>query len=114
MEWIEGETMIEIINLAGTKESTWHNFVLGVKGSSLTVSPGEYWQGGEMLYQSTKEKVFQIPLSNGKSYELYLLEDGIFLFDELITHTNPLMLMAWFTNTGALEDVPITFLRLQR
>lgn len=106
--------MIEIMNLAGTKESSWHDFSLVVNGNTLTVTPGEYWQRGQRLYQSTEEKTFEIPLSDGKAYELYILENGIFLFDELVTLETPLMLMAWFTNTGALEDVPITFLRLQR
>lgn len=105
----------------GSKNTSFHDFEIGVSGMDLTVSKGSYFQAEQEKIKSDNDVV--IPISSPTEtthFEMWITETGI----QILTRTdsenfaivdNPIDRLAWFTvptNTVDLNGVDIHIIKV--
>ncbi|PLR84664.1 hypothetical protein CVD25_01115 [Bacillus canaveralius] len=84
----------------GSKETSLHNFELTFDGLEIVVSPGEFYQAGEVVISTEEETLLTV--DGPMHYEVWISKEGIRLYsytDEqgYVIVPNPVDRLAWFS-----------------
>jgi hypothetical protein len=101
-------------DIIGSKESTLSTFQMRVDGNDIIVLPGQYINQNEVLFETTEEKRFTIPLEKGH-YEIWLYPNGTMKVEkDWYTDVPFLDCLLWIEmpeGAQTLEDAELNFKR---
>nr|WP_309099059.1 hypothetical protein [Fredinandcohnia onubensis] len=113
--------MIKEHIVEGSKDTSFHDFVITTNGMNLIVTNGSYFRRGNKIFSGINDALIQIPSpSQLTHYELWVTETGLVLKERTDTQVfdeveNPIDRLAWFSvpeNCTSLEDVEVIFVKV--
>lgn len=104
-------------NVIGSKETSFHDFEIGVndKENSVTVSGGSYWRNGTEIFRIDSESTFSIPTTDGDIQEVftkcvYITRNGIIMAQGVVQDL--IDRLVWFTLSDDFTAVNVDCLKI--
>jgi hypothetical protein len=102
----------------GSRVTSLHDFEISVAGMEITITPGNYYRAGNLVFSKDTETKFTIP-NDHKKYQVCITDNGIELFsftDEQGYVIVPDLIdkLVWFSvnDETDLVDVDVHFMKL--
>ncbi|MFS0904123.1 hypothetical protein AB3N02_13800 [Priestia aryabhattai] len=105
--------MLQTYNVIGNEETTFYTFGIRAEGMNIIVSPGIYYNQGEILYQTESETVLTVP--GAGSFRIWLYPTGFELSQGLAHREDAINMIAWIDvpeGATSLEEAAINFIRM--
>ena len=99
--------MINYIDVIGEKETTFYTFDIRVEGNNIIISPGEYYNQGKLIFNTSKETILTVPEAG--SYQIWIFPEGIKLIKGVNTRSDYINILSYFdvpeeaSSTGSLK-----------